>query len=504
MRSVLVLSPLFRYTTVKLFSMHSSTAPNFLKGFEGVILSPLSGKFLVRAVFGSILSLLVYFFAPSLFMLVVIGSLVATVVVRPWWWIYILGTVAFFYGWVIDFSRYDWAIGLPIVSHINAPVIDIIAFGAVGAIGLGWVLGLVPISLAGIKKYALLHVWYGVFLVAGVIAAFSDQYLSVPASLWYWIRMMVTPYVFFVLVPLILFERRERLIEPFLRVLYWVGCGIAVYGLWSLGLTAIEQADVIRVTPQPILGFFPLGRNHNMVGEVLTVLSPIALYLGLSIRPGVVSRRYLFGYVLMVVVGMLTLSRSFWIALFLQIGLLYIWRHTLRIPDVVTKYRHQLLQLVIGGFGLIGAYVMYFLFFSPVPELSYSSRALMLDISWFHFVRAPWFGYGPGSFIEMINSTDLFTMLYGEPLDAHGIIQKLLVETGLLGTIPFFLFIGTLLIRMGKQAWQTHGTLLVKMLFLSVIGILSFELFSTSYFTSIMWLPIGVLLVVGLINHESK
>ena len=86
-------------------------------------------------------------------------------------------------------------------------------------------------------------------------------------------------------------------------------------------------------------------------------------------------------------------------------------------------------------------------------------------------------------------------MEFGDPLESHGFVQKLLTETGILGLISFV----SLLIYLGNKHLQGYAKAkfltnkrIITCLMMVFVGLVLFELFSTSYFVANMWLPIGV------------
>ena len=113
--------------------------------------------------------------------------------------------------------------------------------------------------------------------------------------------------------------RRKVTFERILKILFWVGCGIAVFGLSSLFM--VEQTGWLRVVPYSIFGFAPLGFNHNLVAEALTALIPISAYVAYMESDKECKQIYSVGVALMIFTVLLTLSRAGWLALMLQAGI---------------------------------------------------------------------------------------------------------------------------------------------------------------------------------------
>jgi fructose-specific phosphotransferase system IIC component len=97
--------------------------------------------------------------------------------------------------------------------------------------------------------------------------------------------------------------------------------------------------------------------------------------------------------------------------------------------------------------------------------------------------------------MSILGSAELFTEDFGDPLDAHGFVQKIILEEGVLGLLFFGLFLGYVLQRLWKyQAAREKDYLLFQIFFISVLGAIVFQLFNTSYFNANMWMPIGIAL----------
>ena len=71
---------------------------------------------------------------------------------------------------------------------------------------------------------------------------------------------------------------------------------------------------------------------------------------------------------------------------------------------------------------------------------STENRLLMAQISWQAFKERSFFGEGSGQFINLVADDIRFRAKYGEPLDSHGIWQKILAENGLFGILTFIVF----------------------------------------------------------------
>ncbi|MBI5728534.1 MAG: O-antigen ligase family protein [Candidatus Magasanikbacteria bacterium] len=324
-----------------------------------------------------------------------------------------------------------------------------------------------------------------------------DNHIS--TALKYLLRMMVFPYIAFVTVPLFIITDSETL-KRTLKL--WVGVGviIAVFG-WS-SLLFSDAPGWTRLRPYAIADWTPLGVNHNLLAEAMVVLAPIAFGLFIYYHKRRPARHFAVLAVLFVVTGILTFSRAGWVGFAIQGAWLgYVYRSTLRL----FWQRHKEIILIIAVPAVLLASWSAAVFFRSEAVLSSNdSRLSTLQIAAYYFRQAPLFGHGPGTYTLLLGDTDLYQRDFGEPLEAHGFLSKILVEEGLVGVVLFGGFLYWVLRELCRaQAVDGSDQPLFLGLFLSCLGIVVFELFNTSYFQSPMWLPLGVALAASHLPHAD-
>ena len=149
---------------------------------------------------------------------------------------------------------------------------------------------------------------------------------------------------------------------------------------------------------------------------------------------------------------------------------------------------------------------MYNLSTSIVSISANLNRLKLIDISLTLFKEHPLIGSGAGSFISIVSGLKWYIIEYGSPLDAHGILFKLIAETGLLGLLSFCLFAGYILWLLYKHYQKNKMTswkMVAMACLLCVLGGLIFQLFGTGYYLAKLWLPIGVALAsLKFYNHS--
>ena len=262
-----------------------------------------------------------------------------------------------------------------------------------------------------------------------------------------------------------------------------------LYGLSSLFV--VDFTGWPRVTPYSIGGLAPLGYNHNMVAEALVAIIPISFYLWVKEIDLIKKKFKQIGLILMVLATLLTLSRAAWLSLILQ-AIIAVWYYRNEIKK--WKYFSAVAFVVIA---VSSAYMLTFLFGSSIVKSSNEARFEATKLAFFYTLRSPVIGHGPGSFLKIAESTTVMNLEFGQALDAHGMVQKVLVEEGIVGLVLFLLFLISIVYKVTR--WEKDaegdGKDLARAIACMTLGVILFQFFNTSYFSGIMWMPLGVALV---------
>ncbi len=331
-----------------------------------------------------------------------------------------------------------------------------------------------------------------IFFVASALSFINTPHWQLSAE--FFLRPLVFAYIMFMVLPFNIIKSKVEL-----KKILWM---ILAGGLLSatLGFLTVLFSEggwfMRRATPWPIFGLNWLEGNHNAVAESLIIAVPAALFLFFTARKIKHQGWYLLAILFMSIVLMLTFSRTGWLVLGLQVLALALF-----------LYKDHLIKFKFKKFEIIAVLVLLVLamgvFYSTVwvqekeVQTSTSNRLMMTMITLSAWGEHPFVGHGLGTFQEIIGETFAFWVQYGDPLDAHGFIQKLLTETGLFGFISFVIFFIWLFYRTGKMFFSVNheGQMLILALFLMAGGMFFAQLFSTSYFIAKMWLPCGLMLV---------
>lgn len=135
---------------------------------------------------------------------------------------------------------------------------------------------------------------------------------------------------------------------------------------------------------------------------------------------------------------------------------------------------------------------------------STENRLLLTEISIEAFKEKPILGHGSGSFIRLVDDNVRFRAKYGEAIDSHGVIQKVLAENGLFGIIAWF-FIIFYLLKIFYQAIKKYSAShpWLSPLIIGALGGLFFQFLNTSYYKGKVWLPIVLaLLAIKVVENN--
>ena len=358
------------------------------------------------------------------------------------------------------------------------------------------VVALVLLLLVGVRTaIALLHgrrlslpmpfvAWVSLITLSAIVStvnAEDDGLLSLKYALYPIAFSMIA----FTLLPSALAKGRDDVLA-LVRGMVTAGAFACAMGAVSLFLW---DGGLLRARPLPMLGIAPLGWNHNLLAETLIATAPLAF--ALSYLGGAKERsRYRLLAAAMFAVALLTFARTAWIAAVVMTALAgwYGYRR-----EWLGSWRRYLPTAL-----LVIPLLAVLTLFSLTSEVrgSTASRAAMTDFSLYLFGTHPIIGAGAGTFLVRLGGAKAFTDDFGSPLDAHGIVQKVLSEQGAFGILA----LGALLVRLflflrARVRSLPEGTTDRRVLLLfavSAFGMVIYELFNTTYWSAKLWLPVGL------------
>ncbi len=439
---------------------------------------------------------------------------------RPKWGLYLTVFLAPFLGLVIVFSRFEWTQTIPYLQNIDGPMADFVVMLLFGAMMLKILWQYRHRLLIGAPLHGVGFWYFFPFFLSGILSLFNVSYDQFGGSLKYLLRPILFFYLMWICLPVILIDS-EKVLNRVIKIFFWTGLLSALMGLISLFISPSVFGFWRRAAPLAFWGFAPLAYNHNLLAEVLVAVAPLAFYLFVSSQnrhPELVSgshqkniqKFYFLSFILITTIALFTFARAAWLALAVEL-LIYLFaskawfqlwpsatRGTTREAGGGVPRSSEARAGTFIAICLILPLLIYMLLFSfsPIVRSSNATRLDLTGIALTYFKIHPLVGNGVGTFLPLVEQTRLFTVEYGDPLDAHGVIQKLMAEQGLLGLITFFIFVGWIISRL-YQGWQLaeeKHRLLLLCLFLSVSGGLTYQLFNTSYYNAHLWLPVGIAL----------
>jgi len=394
--------------------------------------------------------------------------------------LYLMAFLTPFWGWQF------------ISDKINIPYVDFVALSLFMALILRTAVALL-IKLEGESVGDLLYLkkfpawpWAAVFFLATALSTVNspDAFLS----LKYLFRPLIFFYLMFVLVPMNLIVKRSILKRVLIAFLV-SGIAAAILGALTVVLTE-GGLFARRAQPYPVFGINLLGGNWNALAETLVVAIPCSIIFYFATKKVHNRGYYVLLTMFLVAILLLTLSRAGWLAIFFQFLIL-----------LFGFMRKSLLNkrfIFLIVLSLLTIALVYVFFWGQISTVrgSDSSRWLMTSVAWYYFTNHPIIGNGLNTFNDLVGKTFIYAVEFGDPLDSHGFVQKLLAETGILGLVTFLLFIGFLFKSYLKTYLESFGEnkLVILLLIVMAGGVVFFQLFSTSYFLAKMWLPLGVCL----------
>ncbi|NCS72424.1 MAG: O-antigen ligase family protein [Candidatus Magasanikbacteria bacterium] len=477
-------------------------SPNFLRPWQYIYKrEPVAVTSVLLILLLLTISVILYVVTPILGYIVVGVSLFLLGIVKIEYLFYALISVSFFHGWEIDFGDYNFTRGIPYINTVNAPLSDFLAIFLLFSLFFSWIFGFKKLEFKKLKKIWPVFLAYAVFLLIAFISTRGAYDGSIVESTTYWLRPLIFVSIVYLILPILLIKDKKT----FMNVLYlWFGVGLLVSFYGFMSLIVDPSVGWTRVHPFALWkGFTPLGINHNVIAEPLVMIIPIGIYLWYQQKKNWIAFATLF----MLVIALGTLSRAAWLALLVSfVAFVYIYRKQMQrfVPKNILS-----VSLIVATILLpIVLYMSIFLTSGTVKSSNYS-RWELTDMAVFYTLKKPLIGYGPGSFVNIVKDNYLFRSEFGDPLDSHGIIQKLLVEEGVLGLVAFSVFIFFILWytwRAMKNVKTQDNKYLLATLFVMMLGSLTFQLFNTSYFLAVLWLPLGISLTTTIfyLNYVER
>jgi len=442
-----------------------------------------NNKKLILAIlfFVSILAIAFFCFFPDIFLLILIIII-----------------ILLFFAIKPEIGLYFMVFFLPVI-HINfnynnlvIPFIDLLSL----IIGISFLVRIIYFNLFNNIIEKIIFPYLSVFLLffgAIVISSlFSDNIIS---SLWYNLRWILFFYLIYLVLPYNIIKS-EKILKNSIIIFVISGLIIACIGLTSL-YSQDWQNEFVRVRPLGWYNIYPFGQNQNLLAEIWIATIFFVLALKYWFNSIVFKKIAGIMVVLLSLILLGTFSRAAWIILLLQLFIYFLYKKKLIIKKIIVP----IILILIILFPL----VVYMNKIQDQNKSSTENRWLLTQISLQAFNNKPIFGYGGGEFINLVADNLRFRAKYGDPLDSHGVWQKILAENGIVGVIAFAMFsfciFKDFFICVKKHQEKIN---LLLPLIIGCLGVFLFEFFNTSYYKGKLWLVIALVVVTVKLVNENK
>ncbi len=451
------------------------------------------------------LLLLIFTFLISLgaqMSVVIFGLGVLTIILAwryPYGTFYLVAVSSLLLGLTVSFPTGELAFG----TRAFGGAIDILIFEMLaGALLVAWALRMLTLWRGrrdrNWKPWLPLMLPVIFLVLAHVFSVFSPTGPDPIGIIKYALRPIFAVYLISVVLT-VNFVQSEKRLRVLLAVIMLTALFFALDGFRSV-FTAGFEASFERARPLFLaFGMNPLGGNHNALAQMMLLGMSAALALGSLIKFEAEKRLSYYAALFMGLVVLLTLARSAWIALVCMLALLgaTTWR----------KYIKAHSTKAIAAAVLLIPLAAYMISFSLSDEVrgSTDARVLLNEIALNAFNESPIVGIGAGTFTARVGATYVYIIEFATARDSHGVFQKVLAETGIIGLLAFGTLI-VLVILIIREDWKKIRAQQIRAesymyLVAGALGAFVYQLFDTTYWTARLWLPIGIVLAAG---HNFK
>ena len=413
----------------------------------------------------------------------------------------IIAILAFFGLFVIQpkYGLYLTAACLPIIGRdfyfygLIIPIADLVALLSLDAFLTRLAIDAL-FSKQEIKLRWPLFLPFSIFFIVSLFSIFFSEHQT--NSLYYFLRWPFFLYFAYIFAPANIIKT-PRILKTTTIIVFLSAMIVLIAGYISL-LGQDWQDYFFRMKSINIFGSYLFGENHNLIAEFLN----IGAFFVLIIREFLNSQRgkRLADIIFFLTASgiILTFSRAGWITLFLQSLIYFFYRTSENKKERLAMIIFSILALII-----ISPLLWKMSSLQAKNTSSTENRVLLTEIAINAFKDRPLIGHGNGEFINIVGENIRFRAKYGEPLDSHGMLQKLLAENGIIG-LGAWLFLLIYLARTAFLALKRYYPKLKWMLpfCLAAGGGLFFQFFNTSYFKGRVWLPIILFLMAIKFSDE--
>jgi O-antigen ligase len=386
-----------------------------------------------------------------------------------------------------------------IYGGFNAPYHDVLGV----TLFAGMILRSIILYIEGKKHYKQIILQYfpglllfGLFFGASLLSTIRSEEIFV--ELKYLLRPILFFYLIYIVLPINIIKTKKQILNV---VKLMVASGLFSALLGFLSVVSNEGGWFARrAVPYHFFGYNLLGGNHNAMAETMIATIPLIFLLFVLSDKFRIKGWYILGILFSTVILLLTFSRTGWLALLVELLVLYFAFRKRHFKKAAVSFVILLIIVSLVSF--------YFIVWNEVGEVqgSTSSRLMMTQISITQFLQSPIIGNGLNSFNFLVGSTFSYWVEFGDALDAHGLIQKQITESGILGLLTYLSLLGYFVYRYYKfyrEADSLKQRRIAMICLMMIFGVIFFQFFSTSYYGSRMWFPIAIGYSVLMLQHKK-
>lgn len=384
-------------------------------------------------------------------------------------------------------------------GSINAPIVDFFALFVLILYFLKIGLDLLSRKISFKDLKLPLMKLFGLFFIISLLSVMNSNYVL--TSLKYLLRMITFSYIAFVILPVNILKNKEELTKVIKTIFSVSLLGALLYFMtviiYSFGDRVIGVSSMVKIFDNYIFGY-----NHNLLAEVYLIGLFASIYLFFNNKKDFIRVFYLISGLLIGFANIIIMSRASFLAMVFGLFVMsFLWPFIKENKAdwknwIFNIFARSLITIIIA----IIAFLFYMLFLNKIQRYDMSgsnnTRVDMSKIAITAFRSSPIIGSGPGTFMDLTKTDSWFMSSYGNmPLDSHGIVQKILVEQGIIGLIVFmcmFFAICYEYYKFIKISDSLDDRILVSILFSMASASFFIQLFNTTYYSSKLWFPVGI------------
>ncbi len=357
-------------------------------------------------------------------------------------------------------------------------------------------------------KFPVLKVFV-LFFFSGLISIINS--FDISFSFIYLIRFIAFCYIGYIVLPTNILKDKKELQNVIFILLLTSLITEAVQFLYVYkeGFRADFRGQISSIT---FKGIYPFGENHNLLAEVYTVGIFSAMYLFYTAKNMTWRFVYTMSLMVILVADLFILSRSAFLSVLVATGFLFVIypfiRENKSIKTAAFEMGFRAFSIFVFIIVSLGFYTN-FINQTNINEVKSSSdaRVDMTKSSVSIFLKNPIIGNGMANFKMLLGDDKEYIKNYYIALDSHGVVQKILVEQGVVGIVTFSVFIIALFVmyfRAIKNISSYDDRMALSIVFSIFVAAFFLQLFNTTYYTYRLWMPIGLFIVASKIYSVKK